>query len=978
MRYLIFYILNLYWLVSFGQSYPVKHFSANDGLASNLVYDAVQDNQGFMWFATNIGVSRFDGKEWNNYTINDGLGDNEILKIKKDNKGRLWLFGFNGSVNIVEDSKIYSENNHSVLKQLNKDFFYRHFYSNDNGEITISNKRTNSYLINYEHSTVKKLDPEGSLIFFNNDKKLYSLNFKAYYNLPPTITNKLHLEIQDSVQLISTYIHDHTFLAIIDDAILKIDSMGRHTIYKIELPKTFNILDFYFTNENELWIAADKKGVYHYKRIGDEYVVNEKLLKENHITSSWKDNEGNYWFTTYGSGIFMYPFNFENIITYNKSDGLVENDAFALCVDKMKNIWIGHKYVNLDLIEKKSIKNIKLSSSQVSVGRIGKILEHPDGPMIVSSDEGLFISNIDRNDKNSFLNIDLEISKNRVNKFQPIKDIVLDKQGNIYVASQENVHIISKDELSGKEIIGRRLDLGKNRIFAIEVDNNGAIWYSDSEGLAVYKDNKIKRFTELAPYIKTRIEDIVIFKDHIYLSILGAGILVLKDEKLFTILTVDNGLESNHCSKLYPFKDVLFICTNKGLNTLKIDKNSNIKIETVSSPMTTSKQINDVFVNDQSIYVATLDGITILPNKMEQAVFTSSNAYFTNIEYKGLDVKENKNVVIDFNDRHIIFKFTSPAFYHPEGIKYQYKLNNNNWVSINNPTLELNELRPGNYSLLVKAKHNNLNWTKPIVYNFSVATPFYLSWWFYSSIFVTVIAFVTITNKRRLKRIKDEQKMKLEYEQEINKLQLKSLQAMMNPHFVFNSLSAIQQQINAGENENANIYLTRFSKLLRKNLETINELYVTIEEEIIRLKLYLDTEKTRLGNKLNYTIHCEDGLEIYDVCIPTMLLQPLVENAIWHGIMPSEYTGEVSIHFRERNGRIQIEINDNGIGYEMSIRTKLQNLNKSQNLGISITKARLKYLEQKLKKPINISIEDLSNYGSHGTRILIELDKIMD
>lgn len=978
MRCLIFYIFNFCCWSAFGQSYPVKHFSANDGLASNLVYDAVQDNQGFMWFATNIGVSRFDGKEWNHYTINDGLGDNEILKIKKDNKGRLWLFGFNGAVNIIENSKIYSEQNHPVLKQLSKGFFYRHFFSNDNDEIFLSNKRTNAFFIDYQKSAIKKLNPEGTLGFFNIQGKILEIDFKSLYKLPEDITNNQNLNIQSKVQLISSYIHNKTLLAIVDDVILKIDSTGRHSIFKIELPETFNILDFYFTDENELWIVADKQGIYQYKKNGDEYVIHKKLLTESHITSSWKDNEGNYWFTSYGSGIFMYPYNFENIITYNRNDGLIENDAFAICVDKLNNIWIGHKYVNIDRIEKQSISNIKLSSSQVSVGRIGKILEHPDGHMIVSSDEGLFISKSKWNDKYYFENIELEISNNKMNKFQPIKDMVIDKKGDIYIASQENIHLISKNEISKKNIIGRRMNISQNRIFAVEVDENGVIWYSDSEGLAAFEDNKIKRFPSLSPYIKTRIEDIVAFKDCIYLSVLGTGILVLKEGKLISHLTTEQGLVSNHCSKLYPFNDVMFICTNKGLNTLRIGSDHNIKIETVSSPMTTFKQINDVFVNEQSIYLATLDGITILPNKITQDVFTSTNVYFTNINYKGVDVKENGNIVLDFNDRHIIFEFTSPAFYHPEGIKYQYKLNNNVWTTINNPLLELNELRPGNYSLQVKAKHNNLSWTRPITYNFAVATPFYLSWWFYTSLFIIIISFVTFSNKRRLKRIRNEQQMKLEYEQEINKLQLKSLQAMMNPHFVFNSLSAIQQQINAGENENANIYLTRFSKLLRKNLETINELYVTIEEEIIRLKLYLDTEKTRLGNKLNYTIHCQEGLEIYDIYIPTMLLQPLVENAIWHGIMPSEHTGEVSINFRESHGMIQIEINDNGIGYETSMKSKLQNLDKSQNLGISITKARLKYLEQKLKKPIHITIEDLSKYRSNGTRILIEMDKIID
>lgn len=973
MKYLIAYIIQFLTIAISAQSYPVKHFSTNDGLVSNIVYDAIQDDQGFMWFATNIGVSRFDGKDWRNFTINDGLGDNEILKIKKDTKGRLWLFGFNGSVNIIVNGKIYNETNQPLLSKIEKGFFYRHFLSNERDEIILSNRKTNSYRINFPHSITSGEGIRDSMTVFSIGERNIKVDKKFILDLPFNTLNKTNLNLASKIQLLSWYIYNKSFFAVTENNILKIDSAGSYSLFTISLPKTLNVIDFYFKNENELWISADKQGIYHYSKKNNEFVFKEKLLKENHITATWIDKEGNHWFTTYGSGIFMFPYDFESVANYSTREGLHENDAFSVCVDEHEVIWVGHKFVNIDVIEKSKIKNIKLLGSNASVGRVGKILTHPSGYIILSSDEGMFISKNSGIEQLDFKSLELELSNGNFHKNQPIKDFTIDKTGNIYVASQENIHILKNNDLLKQNLNAKRLDIKLNRIFAIAVDDLGAIWYSDSEGLAKYSNGKIERFHNLSKLIKTRIEDIVIFHKQIFISVLGTGIFILEKEKLKTILTTETGLLSNHCSKLYPYKDILYVCTNKGLNSITFDKYNKIRIESVSSPLVISKQINDVFVNDKTIYIASLDGIILLPNKANAKLHSTANIYFTSIYYKGKDEKENKNLELDFNDKHITFNFTAPTFYYPDGIKYQYKLNNKNWIDISNPTLELNELRPGNYTLLARAKDNNSNWTVPITYNFHVERPFYLSWWFYASFFLSIVTLIIISYRRRLYRIQSEQKLKLEYEQEINKLQLKSLQVMINPHFVFNSLSAIQQQINAGENTKANAYLTRFSKLLRKNLETINESFVTIDEEISRLNLYLETEKMRFGDKLNYSIRNEKELDIYSIYLPTMLLQPLVENAIWHGIMPSENNGEVHIYFKKLKDNLIIEIKDNGIGYNKSSELKKNQPFKKQHLGMQITKDRLKYLERKMGKTININIMDMSDVGENGTKIVIEI-----
>ena len=114
-------------LFGLAQSYPIRHYTTSDGLTSNIVYDALQDKAGYMWFATNTGISIFDGRLWKNYTVNDGLADNEILKIRRDPKDRIWLFCFNGSLNVMEGNKMLSIKTAHCLRNWATANFTEHF-----------------------------------------------------------------------------------------------------------------------------------------------------------------------------------------------------------------------------------------------------------------------------------------------------------------------------------------------------------------------------------------------------------------------------------------------------------------------------------------------------------------------------------------------------------------------------------------------------------------------------------------------------------------------------------------------------------------------------------------------------------------------------------------------------------------------------------------------------------------------------------
>ncbi|MEJ2614447.1 MAG: histidine kinase [Ignavibacteriaceae bacterium] len=200
-------------------------------------------------------------------------------------------------------------------------------------------------------------------------------------------------------------------------------------------------------------------------------------------------------------------------------------------------------------------------------------------------------------------------------------------------------------------------------------------------------------------------------------------------------------------------------------------------------------------------------------------------------------------------------------------------------------------------------------------------------------------------------------------------LKHQALSAMMNPHFIFNSLTSIQYFINDDEIEKANEYLSKFAKLLRLNLESAEHGFITIEEELERLKIYLMLEKIRFGHTLTYTLKIDREINAERIQIPNMLIQPFVENAVWHGILPKHGDGEISIKIEKSdNDNLKITITDNGIGFNKGLELK-----KSDHIskGMNIIEQRLNLLNDNNEKLI--SVHDVSEYEKDKTGTIVEI-----
>ena len=276
------------------------------------------------------------------------------------------------------------------------------------------------------------------------------------------------------------------------------------------------------------------------------------------------------------------------------------------------------------------------------------------------------------------------------------------------------------------------------------------------------------------------------------------------------------------------------------------------------------------------------------------------------------------------------------------------------------------QLSPGDYRFEVRLYDEGRVGMTPISSVQITIRPYWAdTWWFRIGLVVSLLLALGISLKLRYDFVRKRDRLASENAIRLLELEAKALNAQMNPHFIFNSLNAIQYLMNAGEKDKANIYLASFGKLIRLNLEAAEKSSISLEEEIDRLAYYLSLEKLRLPNQVSYDIEVDPNLHLKDVDVPCMILQPFVENAIWHGILPAGRPGTVRVVVTRVEDEIRISIRDNGVGMARSLD---QTDPSHTSMGIDLVRRRLKYAFPEAKEPLRI--KSLSE-GVSGTEVEI-------
>jgi sensor histidine kinase YesM len=211
---------------------------------------------------------------------------------------------------------------------------------------------------------------------------------------------------------------------------------------------------------------------------------------------------------------------------------------------------------------------------------------------------------------------------------------------------------------------------------------------------------------------------------------------------------------------------------------------------------------------------------------------------------------------------------------------------------------------------------------------------------------------------------------------EVSELEMKALRAQINPHFIFNSMNSINTMILEGDTEGASHYLSKFSKLIRLILENSENNSVSLQNELAMLESYIQLENLRFKGRIKYNIQVSETIDKENTTLPSMVLQPFIENAIWHGLMhkQSDVKGMINIAIAEEDDMLLCTIEDNGVGRDRAVKLEEKSILKTKSMGLQITENRLRLLNKNRPAKLIHIIDLKDSYdNASGTRVDIRI-----
>ncbi len=377
---------------------------------------------------------------------------------------------------------------------------------------------------------------------------------------------------------------------------------------------------------------------------------------------------------------------------------------------------------------------------------------------------------------------------------------------------------------------------------------------------------------------------------------------------------------------------------------------------------------------------------SIEPDKTLLAPFIRSVSYLNGEEIASIRYNPERlrelNLKHDENSFYIFYDVND--FGDKSKVQFAWKMDGytSGWVIM--PTMDLDsaniallqDLKPGKYLFELKVKVGNEDWRKEEAkMSITINPPFWQTLWFWVIVLLSLGSLIYFIVKWRVSTARSQERQIIKHEKELMELEAKALRAQMNPHFIYNCMNSIKSLIQNDEKIKAIDYLTTFSKLIRTLFQNSDKRHISLYEEIETCRLYLQLEAMRLQGKLNYQFDIDLDIDLKSVMVPAMIIQPFIENAIWHGIVPKEQSGNLIVSVYGNDDQIICEVDDDGIGRHLSKTNKTVTSLLHESKGVRLSEARLG-LEKKLNERENyIQIIDKHENGVvTGTKVIIQFN----
>lgn len=412
------------------------------------------------------------------------------------------------------------------------------------------------------------------------------------------------------------------------------------------------------------------------------------------------------------------------------------------------------------------------------------------------------------------------------------------------------------------------------------------------------------------------------------------------------------------------------------LQTQWFDKSTGFVLNGSSNARVHSMREGEIFVVSGK-YVVRLH-----PDRFEESA-EMPRPYLTDLKVGGVApnleqaAQFTPEITLQPGQSNVSFEFGAIAFTNPAQVRYAYRLQglSEQWSEASGRTYgNYTNLEGGDYVLQLRAAQSNGNWSEPLEVQVIVLTPFYKAWWFYALVMLLAGVLIWMISRFRLRQKHERARVQSDFEKQLAEVEMTALRAQMNPHFLFNCLNSIKYFIIQNRVEEAADYLTKFSRLIRLILNNSKTEMVSLDSELEALDLYIQMEQLRFEDKFTYRI--AQGNEVHPEMmeIPPLLIQPFVENAIWHGLMHKDDPGNLEVRLSVSGDVLNCEVQDDGVGRKRAAELKSKQSTRRKSLGMQITSDRVKTINQLYGTQASIEIEDLHENGkAAGTCVRIQI-----
>jgi ligand-binding sensor domain-containing protein len=970
---------------AFGQH--VKNYTMADGLPGNSIKCLFKDSKGLIWIATETGLCTYNGSEFKIIGNEQGLYYNSVWDITEDDKKNIWLSVYGYGVAKFDGRKFcyFSKKDGLINNSVRRLFFSKKnqcmVFGTECG-ISIFNgeKFKNFDLKKHKKDSNKQVNfisEIGNDIVFN----------VSYENLFKIKTNKNQLEKSTLIRLNNLGTQNYAGL------IQGMNYIGRNLESEFEIQNLQSKQKRTYGTCSNIWdFTTSKTGIYAATWDGnspngailyfEKGVLSNLTEKLNLPTSKfWKimfdKQTQQLWVGSIDKGVFIIDLN-NKIQAENIQLGNTLPEINSLFLDKNQNLWIGGNDFILKRTKDNKINALNTKDIIEFLQKNSK--KHPENNRVfdvIKAQQTIVFQTIKGNKNGTIwaftnfglfcFNQDLAIIQHLyIHETSGVFEFISPEK--IFLSHAYTLSYLVPINRSAKikevKLNGKKIRLDANRIFK----SNNKLWIASwSKGLYLLENEKLIALNQLGNFVGNNVVDVIEAENQtLIFGTVNGKVYFSKWQhqqlKHLKILYPDKDIIGNSIFFIRKYKNFYFIGTNKGLNIVKNYKLYKFINQDENLPQTTYTDACIDHIN-KKFYISSYKGIVgiDLP-KILTTENLNSPIRLNQIKVNGIIVPTSRNLNLNYHQNTLEFEFSSNNSYNAKKNYFTYKIVGltNNWSELSTANnLKLFDLKSGIYQLTIKGKNIGTNEKlQPLHLQIIIHPPFWETWWFLGLLIASVLSLITLFIRQKINQIKN----KSAIEKRIAETKLQALQSQMNPHFVFNAMNSIQNFVIDNQTDEALSYIGEFSKLIRQTLNFSSRTCIRLEEELEFLQRYIGLENLRRNNKVTVQLTSADEIDLNELEIPPMLLQPLIENVFIHAFDQHTINPTLTVDFYLKVDTLICRISDNGKGIQPN------NLAAINSKGIKLVDERIRLLSNAAKQMIQFEA-----HPTIGTSIIISI-----